>query len=326
MKNIGLIPRVVLAGSIAMALCVAGDVRASTKQIVYLAAKSDLPFWNTLGKGVKAIAQESGYTYLEMDSNLNAATQLANAKKALALGVDGIVISPVDSQTAPEVLDIASKAGIPVVIADIGTNGGEFVTYVKSDNYRGAYEIGTVLAAALKDRGWSKDPFALITISLARKNGQDRTNGFIDAMKDAGSVNQVASKQMLDYSANETFRYVKDILAATPNLRGLFIETDQPVEGAMQEIKAAKKHGEVLIASFDALPQVESLLNSGTLVAVGMQQPYLMGNKAAEALIGNLHGQPQAKQVLVPILVATRKNISQLLPVAAKTVFGNEAK
>jgi len=326
MKNIGLIPRLLMTGLCAMTLCLTQNAPASTKQIVYLAAKSDLPFWNTLGKGVKAIAQENGYTYLEMDSNLSAATQLVNARKALALGVDGIVISPVDSHSAPEVLDVALKAGIPVVIADIGTNGGEFVTYVKSDNYRGAYEIGTALAAALKDKGWSKDPFALITISLARKNGQDRTNGFLDAMKDAGSANQAALKQMQDYSANETFQYVKDILAATPNLRGLFIETDQPVEGAMQEIKAAKKHGEVLIASFDAMPQVEKLLKDGTLVAVGMQQPYLMGNKAAEALIGNLHGQPQAKQILVPILVATKANIAKLLPIAAKTVFGNDAK
>ena len=74
------------------------------------------------------------------------------------------------------------------------------------------------------------------------------------------------------------------------------------------------------------MPQVEKLLKDGTLVAVGMQQPYLMGNKAAEALIGNLHGQPQAKQILVPILVATKANIAKLLPIAAKTVFGNDAK
>jgi ribose transport system substrate-binding protein len=82
----------------------------------------------------------------------------------------------------------------------------------------------------------------------------------------------------------------------------------------------------VLIVSFDAMPEVAELLKGGTLIAVGMQQPYLMGNKAAEALIGNLHGIAQSKQVLVPILVATNKNISQLMPVANKTVFGRDSK
>jgi len=302
------------------------DANAAKREIVYLTAKSDLPFWNTLGKGVKEVAEANGYIYREMDSNLNGATQLQNAKNAIAQGVAGIVISPTDSKSAPEVLDVASKAGIPVVIADIGTNGGDYVTYVKSDNYRGAYDIGAELAIAFKEKGWSAEPYAMVTISLARKNGQDRTNGFRDAMKDAGMTKDVGVKQMVNYSADETFQYVKEILGATPNLRGLFIETDQPVSGALQALKVEKKTGDVLIVSFDAMPEVAELLKGGTLIAVGMQQPYLMGNKAAEALMGALHGAPQAKQVLVPILVATNKNIAQLLPVANKTVFGHESK
>jgi len=311
---------------IALATGIAPHAVAAKKEIVYLTAKSDLPFWNTLGKGVKEVAEANGYTYREMDSNLSGATQLQNAKNAIAQGVAGIVISPTDSKSAPEVLEVASKAGIPVVIADIGTNGGDYVTYVKSDNYRGAHDIGAELALAFKEKGWGADPYAAVTISLSRKNGQDRTNGFRDAMQEAGMTRDAGVKQMVNYSAEETFQFVKEILAATPNLRGLFVETDQPVAGALQALKAEKKSGDVLIVSFDAMPEVAELLKGGTLVAVGMQQPYLMGNKAAESLIGSLHGAAQPKQVLVPILVATNKNIAQLLPVANKTVFGRDGK
>jgi len=316
---------------VAMLTCLtlgaAADVLAAGKEIVYITAKSDLPFWNTLGKGVKEVVESNGYTYREMNSNLSAATQLQNAKTAVAQGVAGIVISPTDSATAPEVLDVAMHANIPVVIADIGTNGGDYVTYVKSDNYRGAYDTGTELALAFKERGWGAEQYAQIAISLARKNGKDRTNGFRDAMKDAGMTKELLPpKEMVDYSADETNRYVRDILAKSPNIRGLFIETDQPVQGALQALKAAKKNNDVLIVSFDAMPEVADLLKSGTLVAVGMQQPYLMGNKAAEALMGSLHGQPQPKQLLVPILVANNKNIVQLLPTANKTVFGHDTK
>ncbi len=309
-----------------LAISVAPAAHAANRQIVYLTAKSDLPFWNALGKGVKEVVEANGYAYREMDSKLSDATQLQNAKTAIAQGVAGIVISPTDSKSATEVLDLASKAGVPVVIADIGTNGGDYVTYVKSDNYRGAHDIGAELALAFKEKAWSAEPYAEITISLARKNGQDRTNGFRDAMTEAGMTRDAGVKQMVNYSADETFQFVKEILAATPNVRGLFIETDQPVSGALQALKAAKKNGDVLIVSFDAMPEVAELLKGGALVAVGMQQPYLMGNKAAEALIGSLHGTAQAKQILVPILVATNKNIEQLLPVANKTVFGRDGK
>lgn len=307
-------------------LALAPPLQALEKQIVYLTAKQDLPFWNTMGKGVKAIVQAQGFSYTELDSNLSAERQLQNARSAIAAGVAGIVLSPIDSKTAPEVLSLALQAKIPVVIADIGTNAGEYASYIKSDNYRGAFDIGVALAAALKEKGWQSEPYAIISISLARKNGQDRTNGFRDAMQAAGSGKEVALKQMQNYSADETFQFVSDIVRSTPTLRSMFIETDQPVQGAMQALKAARKNGEVLIVSFDAMPDVVELLNRGALVAVGMQQPYLMGSKAAGALIGKIRGEVVEKQILVPILVATNKNITALLAVANKTVFGIDSK
>lgn len=303
-----------------------GGAGAAAREIVYITAKLDLPFWGTMGKGVESVALADGYTYRVMDSQLNPQTQLQHAHDAIARGAAGIVISPVDSQSAPDVLELARKAGVPVVIADIGTNSGQYVSYIKSDNYRGAYEVGTAVAAALKERGWQGDPFALVTISLARKNGQDRTNGFRDAMKDAGIVREGALRQMQNYSAEETSGFVKSLLADTPRVRSIFIETDQPTMGALHAIKAAKKQNDVLIGSFDAMPEVAALLKAGPLVACGMQQPYLMGVKSAEALVERLHGKVPAKQITVPILVATSKNIEQLMRVANKTVFGIDSK
>lgn len=303
-----------------------GLAPAAEKSIVYITAKLDLPFWGTIGKGVSSVAQAGGYAFRSMDSQLSAAIQLQNAREAIAQGVAGIVLSPVDSQSAPQVLELARKAGVPVVIADIGTNGGQYVSYVKSDNYRGAYDVGTAVAAVLKEKGWQGQPFAMVTISLARKNGQDRTNGFRDAMKDAGITNEGGLRQMRDYSAEETSGFVSSILAETPNVRSIFIETDQPTMGALQTIKAARRQGELVIGSFDAMPEVSALLKSGPLVAVGMQQPYLMGVKAGEALASSLQGVAPAKQILVPILVATSKNIDRLMPIANRTVFGHDSR
>lgn len=294
----------------------------ANKSIAYLSAKLDLPFWMTMSKGVQAMAEKNGYQFIARDSNLNAQTQLQHTRELIAAGVAGIVLSPTDSKTAPAVLELARAARIPVAIADIGTIGGEYVSYIKSDNYRGAYNTGTELARVMKEKAWQAEPYALITISLARKNGLDRTNGFRDAMRDAGLTREVALRQMQNYSAEETRGFVKEILNLNPNLRALFIETDQPVEGAMLALREAKKSQDVLIASFDAMPEVENMLTSGKLVAVGMQQPYLMGSQAAQALISALQGKAPAKQIVVPILVGSSSNIRKLMPEVNKNVFG----
>lgn len=295
--------------------------RAAAKDIVYLTPGLDLPFWRAVSKGVEAGAREAGFGFRALDSRNSAPTQLQNAQDAIARGAAGIVLSPTDSSTAPSVQALAKRNDIPVVIADIGTNGGDYVSFVKSDNYKGAYGVGEVLAKALVAKGWIADPFALCTISLARKNGQDRTAGFRDAMKAAGATNEAALKQMQSYTTDETYKFVQDILAGNPGLRGLFIEVDQPTLGALQAIKVANKKADILVASFDGIPEFVDLLKSGALVVVGMQQPYLMGTAAAGALADSLKGKTPQKEILVPVMVATHENIEELLPVARKTVF-----
>jgi ribose transport system substrate-binding protein len=299
---------------------------AANKEIVYLTPGLDLPFWRYLSKGVESVAKAKGYTFQALDSHNSAQTQLQNAQDAIARGVAGIVISPTDSSTAPSVLSLAEKAKIPVVVADIGTNSGNYVSFIISDNYEGAKGVGEALAKAMKAKGWESGSVGLVTISQARKNGQARTAGFRDAMKAAGITKEAGLQQMQSYTADETFKFVQDMLTANPDMRGLWIQTDQPAIGALRAIKAARKEGQLLLAAFDGIPDFVDLLKSGQIVASGMQQPYLMGVRSAEAMFKHLEGGTPEKQILVPILIVTSENIDQVLPTVKETVFANEMK
>lgn len=302
-------------------------VQAQSKEIVYLTPGLDLPFWRYLSKGVEAVATDRGYSYQALDSHNSAQTQLQNAQDAIARGVAGIVISPTDSSTAPSVLSLAEKAGIPVVIADIGTNSGDYVSFIISDNYEGAYGVGEALAAALKEKGWEDGSVGLVTISQARKNGQARTKGFRDGLVAGGVETEEAGlQQMQSYTAEETFKFTQDMLTANPDMRGLFVQTDQPTIGALRAIKAARRSGEVLVAAFDGIPDFVELLKNEEIVASGMQQPYLMGVRSAEAMFEHLDGGTPDKEIVVPILVVTSKNIEELLPTVKETVFANEVE
>lgn len=299
---------------------------ADNKEIVYLTPGLDLPFWRYLSKGIESVAKEKGYSYQALDSHNSAQTQLQNAQDAIARKVAGIIISPTDSSTAPSVLALAKAANIPVVIADIGTNSGDYVSFIISDNYEGAHGVGQALAAAMKKKGWQDGSVGLVTISQARKNGQARTAGFRAAMKEAGITKEAGLQQMQSYTADETFKFTQDMLTANPDMRGMFIQTDQPAIGALRAIKAARRQGDLLVAAFDGIPDFVGLLKSGDLVVSGMQQPYLMGVRSAEALFTHLAGGTPEKQILVPILVVTSDNIDQLLPTVKQTVFANEVQ
>lgn len=299
---------------------------AESKEIVYLTPGLDLPFWRYLSKGVEKVAEGKGYGYQALDSHNSAQEQLKNAQDSIARGVAGIVISPTDSSTAPSVLQLAKAANIPVVIADIGTNSGDYVSFIISDNYEGANGVGKALGEILKEKGWQDGSVGIVSISQARKNGQARTKGFKDAVAEAGITGDAGLQQMQSYTADETFKFTQDMLTANPSMRGMFIQTDQPAIGALRAIKAARREGEVAVAAFDGIPDFVPLLKSGELVVSGMQQPYLMGVRSAEAMFTHLEGGTPEKEVLVPILVVTSKNINELLPTVKETVFANEVQ
>lgn len=300
------------------------SARAASKDIVYLTPGLDLPFWRYLSRGIEAGAKAGGFTFSALDSHNNAQTQLSNAQDAIARGVAGICLSPTDSSTAPSVLALAARAKIPVVISDIGTNGGDYVSFVISDNFQGAHSVGQALAAALKAKGWADGSVGIIAISQARKNGQARTAGFRKALQEAGIAKDAGLQQMATYTTDETFKFTQDMLTANPGMRGLWVQTDQPSQGALRAVKAGRRDGEVLVAAFDGTPDLVDLIEKGQIVGSGMQQPYLMGQKSVEALLAHLDGKPVEKQIEVPILGVTPANVAQMLPTIKQTVFAGE--
>lgn len=315
-----------LVGALAVSAGFGGTVAvAQEKQIVYICAGLEAPFWRYVAKGVEDAAKERGYGYAALDSRNNAQSQLQNAQDAIIKKVTGIVLSPTDSSTAPAVLDLAEKAGIPVSFAGIGTTSGTYVTFVTSNDEEGAYATGKELAKAFAAKSWTNAKVGMINISQARQNGVMRTNGFVKAMKEAGH-SVVANNEMQVYTADETFRYVQDMLTANPDLRGIFVETDSPTLGAIRAVDAMRRSGDTLVAAFDGVPEFIDFIKNGTLVASGMQQPYLMGKRAAETVIDSLEGKTPEKQIVLPILTATKENIDALLPEIKQTVFAGEVK
>jgi ribose transport system substrate-binding protein len=308
---------------IAMGALHISTANAQQKNIVYITPSLNVSFWRYVGSGVEATAKTAGYSVKLLDSNNDGPTQLKNVQDAIAKGVAGIVISPTDSSTAPSVLDLAEKAGIPVVICDIGTTRGNYVSFVGSDNLAGARGIGEASAAALKAKNWLNGSYGIIAIPQTRKNGQLRTEGFRAAMKAAGVTKEVPMQQMKTFTADESFRFAQDMLTANPDLRLIFVQSDQQAIGAARAVKAARRDGEVLVAAFDGTPELLQGITNGSILGSGMQQPYLMGSTAAKLLTVKLSGGTPPKEELVEIMTVTKETSVSKADQIKLNVFAN---
>jgi ABC-type sugar transport system substrate-binding protein len=322
------------AAGIAIPLLGAGLPRmaraAEEYQVAYLTPGLNVPFWKYLSDGIKQAAAtdaaKSGakITVTDYDSRNSAGTQLQNAQDVVTAGVDLIIISPTDSSSAPEVLDLAAQNNVPVVIADIGTDSGDYVSFVISSNESGAYDSGKVLMDKLAEKGWKGSDVMMITISQARLNGQNRTKGITRAVEEAGGkiVQFLESK---DYTRAEAQTQASDMISANPDAHGFFTQHDEAALGTYAAIQESGRADDIILASFDGSPESVELIKQGKIVAAAMQQPVLMGRLAMEVGLKHLRGEQVDKQTEVPTILVTPENVKQVEPQLQDTVFPAQA-
>ncbi len=293
----------------------------SSKKLVYLVSDLRIPFWEIMSRGIKNQAGQLGYDLEILSAENSPKKELQYTARAIREKVDGIVVSPTTSSACSTILKLAGRAGIPVVIADIGTDSGEYVSYISSDNRDGAYRIGQVLAEKMISTGRQNKRVGIIAIPQKRLNGQARTAGFMQAMNEAG-IRGADIRQQVTFSYEETYNFSKELIEQHDDLGAIWLQGSDRYQGALDAISEAGKLDEVLLISFDAEPIFLELIPSGVLVGAAMQQPYLMGEKAVITLDMHLAGQPVDKNQQLKILAVSETNIEEKLSIIKRNVLG----
>ena len=293
------------------------------KELVYITTDSRIPFWEIMGRGTKHSADRLGYNLKIYSANNDKKHELEITLQAIKDKVSGIIISPTTSSSCVTILQLAKKAGIPVVIADVGTDGGEYVSYISSNNRDGAYSIGKMLAINLIEHGWENGRVAIVAIPQKRLNGKARTSGFMQAM-DEFNIKGADLKQLKTWSEEETYNFTKEMIDKHKDLRAIWLQTSNIYNGALRALEERVKRSDILLVTFDAEPEFLDLIPKGVIIGSAMQQPYLMGEEAVIAMDRYLNGKHVDKNIELPILAISAKNIEQKLPIIKKTVLGLE--
>lgn len=297
-----------------------------TIQIAYITPGLNVPFWKYLSDGIKqSAAQLSAANGVDIkvtdyDSRNSAETQLQNAQDVITAGVDAILISPTDSSTCPAVLEIAAEAGVPVIISDIGTDSGDYVSFVISTNEQGAYDAGKVLMTEMAAKGWEGSDVLMITISQARQNGKNRTKGITTAVEEAGSK-IVQFLQSEDYTRAEAQGQALDLMTANPDAHGFFTQHDEATLGTWAAIEDAGNTENVILVGFDGSPESVELIRAGKLRGASMQQPVLMGRNSMDVAWRHLQGEEVEKETSVPTILVTPDNLKDTETTLQDTVF-----
>lgn len=263
------------------------------------------PFFVTLRDGAQEMADELGVELIVVDSQNDPAQESSNVQDLVQRGVDALLINPTDSDAVVPSVQRANQAGIPVFTIDRGSNGGEVVSHIASDNVAGGEMAAEHLIELIGGSGAVVELQGIPGTSAARDRGQ----GFNNVVDDTDGVEIVAA-QPAGFDRTEGLNVFQNILQAQSTIDGVFAHNDSMVLGAIQAAESAGRAGDIAFVGFDAIDDAVQAVADGRLDATVAQQPAEIGALGVEAAVNHLQGESVEQEIPVPLRLVTPDNVS----------------
>ena len=246
-----------------------------TYTIYLVAGIASDAFYLTMKKGAEAAAKKLGNVkviFTGSPAAFSPPTQIPYLNAAIARKPDAILIAPTDKTALIAPIQRAISAGIPVATVDTFITKPIAFTNISTDNPAGGRAAADALVKAIGGSG----EVAAISVNPGISTTDQRRDGFALELKKYPKVKYWGVQYCNDNqtkAANQT----SALLAAHPNLKGMFAMNVVSGNGVTQAVKSAGKAGKVKLVEFDAGPPQVQALKAGTIDALIAQNPYGIG-------------------------------------------------
>ena len=195
-RTLGLVMSLAVAASFAAAPVQAQDELTIASSMPAL----EFPFFVHMQKELRAEAEAlGGITLIETDGENSAPKQTADVEAAIIQGVDGIIISPIDTVAMAPVLQQAVEAGIPVITIDRRVDDVDgILSHVGADNVIGGEAQGQLIVDSFPD--------GATIVNLQGQPGSspaiDRNAGLHNVIDPVADTYQFVAEQTANFDAD----------------------------------------------------------------------------------------------------------------------------
>ena len=267
-------------------------------------------------KGIEEVLKtQQVIDYKLLDGQNKVEVQVSLMDTLINEGTSVIFLQPIDSVALAPSIAKAKRAGIAVVTLNIDATEPH-AAHVEMNHYFGAMEI----AKALRDKMGGKGEVAILNAPPGIIIRDQRTNGFVDGLKKHHPGIKIAADQVADWSRKKAQDVLSTLLAANPNLGGVYGVNDSMALGAVDVAKAKGLLGKMVIFGNDGEKDALESIEKGELTGTQYTDVYQQGRFAASAATVLASGGvsatafKQQSKLLMPFVIATKDNVSRIQP------------
>ena len=264
------------------------------------------PFFVTIQDKIKELVEANGDELIVTDPGNDVTKQISQVEDMLSQKLDGLFMNPVDAQGIIPALDLAKEAGVPMVGFDTEVGDMSYlVSYTGSDNYNAGKVVGEDLVKKAPNGGK-----IIVLDSPTMQSVVDRTNGFMDAIKDHGF--EVVAQQDAKGNLQIAMGIAEDLLQSNPDVVAIFGGNDPTALGALAAANAAGIK-DCLIYGVDGSPDIKSELASGEslIEGSGAQSPVSIAEQAVKIMYDYVEGKQVDERYPVETFLITSDNVAQ---------------
>jgi ribose transport system substrate-binding protein len=274
--------------------------------------------------GLKSQFDKMGIEVIAVtDAGFNAERQVANIQAVLAEDPQIIVSIPVDGDITAAAYKQASEKGVKLVFMDnVPTGfvaGKDYVSVVSADNFGNGVASAHLMAKALNGKGQIGMIYHAADFFVTRQ----RYEAFKKTITEGyPGITIVAEQGVREPDFFEDANQAASVmLAANPDLDGIWAVWDLPAEGVRSAALAARRDDLVMTTIDLGLNVAVDMARDKLIKGVAAQVPYDQG--VAEAILAGyaLIGKPAPPYVALPALPVTRENLLD----AWKTIYHRDA-
>lgn len=267
-------------------------------------------FWKSIHAGAVEASRETGVDIIwkgpirEDDRE----EQIQLVETFVGSGIDAIVLAPLDNRALMLPVREAKRQDIPTVIIDSDLEGGDFISFVATDNYYGGVMAAHRVAELLQGSG----EVILIRYLEGSASNSNREEGFRDTiLEEYPSIRLLSDNQYVGPTTESAYRGSENLLTRFPGVDAIFTPNEPVAFGCLRALEERGLAGEVFLIGFDVSAKLLEGLEQGTIHGLVLQDPFKMGYLGVMTAVRYLNGEEVPQRIDTGVVMVTGENLGE---------------
>lgn len=265
------------------------------------------PFFVDLNDGALETAEEEGITVISADSQGDAGQQSSDVENLLIQNPDLLILNPVDSDAAAQIVMMANEQDIPVITVDRQATGGEVLAHIGFDALRSGNIAGNFVTDTLDGEGLVVEIQGILGTNV----GRDRSEGFNEHVSEFDGIEIIAA-QSANFDRGEALTVMEDILQANAEIDAVYAANDEMIMGVLSAVESAGRLDEMVLIGTDAIDPVMEAIGEGRIEATIAEPPYFLGRDAMLTALQILNGEEVDEMITLENQLVTEENVDEI--------------